>query len=101
MFYTLIGANILMAAVFVLKISTLPPQIPLFYTRPWGEEQLVDFWMIFLIPLLANGLFFLNEYFYKKFFTGNELVKTIFDFTNIFLTVSFALIFIKIIFLIS
>lgn len=101
MFYLLIGMNALMAVTFFIKLSRLPPQIPLFYTRPWGEEQLVDFWLIFLIPALINGLFFFNDYFYKKFFYGNELVKKLFNFVNIFVTVSLSLIFIKIILLIS
>jgi hypothetical protein len=90
-----------MVAAFILRFSSLPPQIPLLYTRPWGEEQLVDFWVIFLLPVLVNGLFFLNDYFYKKFFLGNDLVKKILNFTNIFLTASLTLIFIKIIFLVS
>lgn len=101
MFYLLLTSNILMVAAFILRFSSLPPQIPLLYTRPWGEEQLVDFWVIFLLPVLVNGLFFLNDYFYKKFFLGNDLVKKILNFTNIFLTASLTLIFIKIIFLVS
>lgn len=90
-----------MVATFFLKFNTLPPQIPLFYTRPWGEEQLVDFWMVFLLPALVNGLYFLNDYFYKKVFLGNNLVRKILDFVNIFLTVSLTMIFIKIILLVS
>lgn len=90
-----------MVATFLLKINTLPPQIPLFYTRPWGEEQLADFWMIFLLPVLVNGLYFSNDYFYKKFFLGNNLVKKILNITNIFLTISLTMIFIKIILLVS
>lgn len=101
MFYLLIIANVLMAGTFLLRLGSMPPQIPLFYTRPWGEDQIVDFWAIFLIPVLANAIFFVNDYFYKRFFLGNELVKKILDFANIFLTISFTLIFIKIIFLVS
>lgn len=101
MFYTLMAANVLMVAVFLLKLGSMPPQIPLFYTHSWGETQIADFWMIFLIPALANTLFFVNDYFYKKFFVGNELVKKIFEYINVFLIASFTLIFIKIIFLVS
>lgn len=95
------ATNVIMAGVFLLRLGTMPPQIPLFYTRPWGEDQIVDFWMIFLIPVISNSIFFFNDYFYKRFFLGNELVKKIFNFVNAFLIVSFALIFIKIIFLVS
>jgi hypothetical protein len=101
MFYLLIGGNLLMLATFLIRINTLPPQIPLFYSLPWGENQLADTWWIFILPICLNLLFFLNNYLYKKFFSDNELVKKIFYYLNLFLIVSFTLIFIKIIFLIS
>lgn len=48
----------------------LPPQVPLFYSRPWGEEQLTSPHSLFLLPgvifviLLINlvaGSFFSEE----------------------------------------
>lgn len=35
----------------LLRWRSLPPQIPLFYSRPWGEEQLVHPAWLFLLPL--------------------------------------------------
>ncbi|MFZ6035098.1 MAG: hypothetical protein ACOYUB_03040 [Patescibacteria group bacterium] len=101
MFYTLVAANILMIGTFLLKLGGLPPQLPLFYTRPWGEEQLVDFWVIFILPIIVNVLYFLNEYFYKKFFSGNTLVRQILEYLSIFITISLAFVFVRIIFLVS
>lgn len=101
MIYWLIAGNLLMLMTFLVRWSTLPPQLPLFYSRPWGEEQLGDFWMIFLIPVLVNFLIFFNDFVYRKYFLGNGLVKHLLDFLNIFLIVVFSLIFIKIIFLVS
>ncbi len=97
----LIAGDVLMIVSFIFKFKSLPPQLPLFYSHPWGETQLVDTWMIFLIPLLLNFLYVTNNYLYKKFFSGNELIKKIFDYLMIFLIAGFTLIFIKIIFLIS
>ncbi len=34
----------------------LPPQVPLLYTRPWGELQLVSPYYLWLIPIVAGGL---------------------------------------------
>lgn len=90
-----------MVLVFIARWKTLPPQIPLFYSRPQGEQQLADTWMIFLIPILLDFIYFLNNYLYQKFFFDNFLVKKIFDFLTVFLSIGFTLIFIKIIFLIS
>ncbi len=97
----LLGADALMIIIFTLRFNTLPPQIPLFYSRLWGEDQLADTWLIFILPVFLNLLFFLNNYLFKKFYSDNELVKKIFYYLNLFLILGFTLIFIKIIFLIS
>ena len=97
----LIAGNIVMILTFVLRYSTLPPQVPLFYSRTLGEAQLVDSWMIFLLPFLLNVIYFLNGYLYRRFFSGNELLKKIFDYAIAFLIIGFTLVFVKIIFLIS
>ncbi len=101
MIYILLTCNLLMIMTFLWRFSTLPPQIPLFYSKIVGEEQLGDTWMIFILLILANVFYFLNNYIVKRFFSQNEFVKTILKFLNIFILVGFSLIFIKIIFLIS
>ena len=97
----LLGADALMIVTFLLRFNRLPPQSPLFYSRLWGEDQLADTWLIFLLPVFLNLLFFLNNYFFQKIYSDNELIKKIFYYLNLFLILSFTLIFIKIIFLVS
>ena len=97
----LITGNILMIVTFVLRLNALPPQIPLFYSRAIGENQLTDTWVIFLIPLILNLLYIINGFLFKKFFLGNDLIKKIFDYLNILLIVGFTFIFIRIILLMS
>lgn len=97
----LLGANSLMIAAFLLKFSRLPPQVPLFYSQLWGENQLVDSWVIFILPIIMNILFFINQYVSNKFYSDNIFIKNIFYYLNIFVITSFTLIFIKIIFLVS
>lgn len=36
-----------------LSFDLLPEKIPLFYTRPWGKEQLAQKQLLFLIPCLT------------------------------------------------
>jgi hypothetical protein len=50
-------AVILPPAVTVISIAilgwfmrSLPPQVPLYYSRPWGEEQLASQAFLFLLP---------------------------------------------------
>jgi len=90
-----------MVLAFLLKLKTLPPQIPLFFSRPWGEAQLVDSWMIFFLLFLLDIFYFSNNYFYKKFFFDNLLVKKIIEYLNLFLIVGFTYIYLRIIFLVS
>ena len=101
MIFVLLGANFMMILAVIFKLGRIPPQIPLFYSRPEGELQLSEWWFIFLIPILLNSLYALNKFLVKKYFAENAFVKTFAYYFNIFLIVSFTLIFLKIIFLVS
>ena len=43
---------------FVFKLGHLPPRVPIFYNRPWGELQLGDPYYLFLFAI-GSGLIFL------------------------------------------
>lgn len=101
MIFVLLGANFMMILAVIFKLGSLPPQIPLFYSRPDGELQLGQWWLIFIIPLLLNFFYILNNFLVKKYFPENSFVKTFVYYLNLFLIISFTLIFLKIIFLVS
>lgn len=101
MLYSLIAGNLIMALTFVLRYSHLPPQIPLFYSYPSGEDQVVDLWMIIILPIVMNVFFFTNQLLLRRFFRGNEVIKKLINVTNIFLVVAITLIFVKIITMVS
>lgn len=101
MIYGLIIADILMIAAFAISFNSLPPQIPLFYSRPWGEDQLVDLWFIALLPILLNTLFFINKWVAVKFFTDSPFIVKLIQNFNWFLIVVFSGVFIKIILLVT
>lgn len=42
--------------IIVLSWSRLPPEVPLFYSLPWGENQLADQIWLLVLPLLALGV---------------------------------------------
>lgn len=99
--YPLFIANALMAAVLAWEFSTLPPQIPLFYSLPLGEDQLGDTWIIIILPLMMNIIFIMNQFVVKKYFQNNELIRNLSYYLNLFVMVSFTLIFLKIVFLVA
>lgn len=48
--FLLLTAQIVILAFFWQK---LPPQVPLFYSRPWGEEQLVSPLVLLFLPITS------------------------------------------------
>ncbi len=44
------------------KFSSLPPKIPLFYSRAWGEGQLVEAHMIFGLPIISLTVLIINNF---------------------------------------
>lgn len=44
-----------------INFNNLPPQIPLFYSKPWGEGQLAPVSYIFLLPALSAMVLLLNN----------------------------------------
>ncbi len=101
MLIALIIADLLMVAAFAWRFTSLPPQIPLFYSELWGENQLVDLWMIGILPILLHLFVFLNQLVYRRYFWMNQVVKHILHIANWTLILAFTSIFLRIIFLIS
>jgi len=101
MFFLLIAGNLLMAGIYILKLNHLPLQIPLFYSKPWGEDQLVDTWLIFLLPIILDLLIFVNYTVIKRLFSSNDLINKIAYYLNLFLIIITSYVFVRIIFLVS
>jgi len=55
-----------------LKKSSLPAAIPLYYSRPWGANQLAPQIFIFLIPAISLAFLLLNLAFSLTFLKKNE-----------------------------
>lgn len=101
MWYALLGSDFFMVLLFVVKYASLPPQIPLFYSKASGEEQLADLWMIIVLPVLMNILYLTNSFIYKKYFSGNLFVGQIIKYLNVFIITTITIIFTRIIVLVS
>ncbi|MBM3205820.1 hypothetical protein FJZ41_03175 [Candidatus Shapirobacteria bacterium] len=57
--------------------SFLPAQVPLFYSRPWGEAQLVKPASLFLLPGLGLFVFLANLIFLRFIPPKEKLLKQI------------------------
>lgn len=97
----LIGADILMAGVFAWAFRSLPEQLPIFYSKPWGESQIADKWYIFLLPFLMHIVFFVNGAVSKKFFSDAPAIRKLMNYANAFFILGFTGVFLKILFLVT
>lgn len=87
--------------VLAVKFRSLPPQLPLFYSLPWGEEELTSpVWLLFL-PLLTLLLGILNFSLAVFYVQRKPLLAKILVWLTIWLNFLLGFSLIKIIFLIS
>lgn len=55
-----IVATILSLSLFIINYSKLPSKIPLFYSLPWGEPQLVTLSQFLILPLVITLIIIIN-----------------------------------------
>jgi hypothetical protein len=64
------------------KFNLLPPQIPLYYSLPWGQQQLSQASSLFILPTLSTILLLINHLF------AISLAKTSLLLSQLLLTIS-------------
>lgn len=56
--FLIIGIQLLL---IVLSITLLPPLIPFYYSRPWGESQLAQPTTLLILPLFSIVFLLINS----------------------------------------
>lgn len=70
---------LLLVSVFALTASTLPPELPLFYSLPWGTGQLISLPFFMLLPTLLIIIFSCNAFIGALLYTSYKtLVQLLF-----------------------
>jgi hypothetical protein len=64
-------------AILFIKFNNLPPQIPLFYSLPWGESQIASVSSIFILPVLSIVIMLLNNFLAVFFLKSSKLLSRI------------------------
>ena len=85
----------------VWQFGNLPQQVPLYYSLPWGESQLVSASTLFLIPTFSIVLFLINHLFAIGFSKKNPLLSQLLIFTSLVVSFFFLITLIKIVFLVA
>ncbi len=64
------------SAVFLtLQLNNLPSQLPLFYSLPWGEQQLIPTTQIFLLPIIMIAVLLINFFISSQLHTSQIILK--------------------------
>ena len=80
---------VIQLAYLFLQFNVLPPQVPLFYSLPWGEPELAGASSLFLLPLLSLVIFLLNSVLAAIFLKPLRLLsRLLFIFSLIFALLS-------------
>lgn len=87
-------------ALIVWQFGELPQQVPLYYSLPWGESQLVSASTLFLIPTFSIILFLVNHLFAIGFSKKNPLLSQLLIFASLVVSFFFLITLIKITFLV-
>lgn len=81
----IISLNLVFIACQILLVflsqHKLPPQIPLFYSQPWGEDQLAPKFMLALLPLLCAIILVLNTILSRLF--KDKLIAKLMSFSSL------------------
>ena len=86
--------------ILIWQFGNLPPQVPLYYSLPWGELQLASTSTLFIIPTLSIVLFLVNHLFAIGFSQKNHLLSNMLIFTSLVVSFFFLITLLKIIYLV-
>lgn len=87
----------LILTIFILIFfQFLPPRLPLFYSLPWGEEQLANHQQFFIIPASVILIDLVNLALIWHLHPSQSFFKKLLIFTSLITTLIFLITFIKI-----
>lgn len=91
----------LFIVIFILKFNDLPPQLPLFYSLPRGNEQLGNPILLLLLPILSVLVLLINTVISLFIYKREKLLARIIMTLGCFTILAMFITFVKIIFAIS
>ncbi len=97
----LAALDLLVVGFLALVWRFMPPEVPLFFSYPEGEEQLVSTALLLLPLILVNVFVFANEFVVYRFFTEEkEAFSKLIFYLNLFLLLFSAYVIVRIIVLV-
>ncbi len=87
--------------VLFLKFNNLPPQIPLYYSLPWGANQLASVTSIFILPISSIIILLINNLLAVFFTKSVRLISLLLIITSAIYSLFATISLIQIIYLVS
>lgn len=81
----------------LINWKRLPPELPLYYSRPWGEAQLASLNSFFLLPLFGAGINLINLLLVRTIFRQNRFLNRTLEINSLILNLLLFITIIKII----
>jgi len=73
--------------ILFIKFNDLPPQLPLYYSQPWGSSQLANSMSIFLLPLFSFVVMIINNILATSFLKSVPLLSKLLVIISLIFTV--------------
>lgn len=87
---------ILTLGYFLYNRKLLPPELPIFYSKPWGQERLAPSDAIWIPVLIGMILLIINGFLSLKIFSKEKFLQKILAWTNLATTTLISVTLIKI-----
>lgn len=94
----LIVLSLILSIVILLGLKSLPPKLPLFYSLPWGNDQLASHQELLLIPAIIIMITLLNLVVSWQLHSSQSFFKGILVYSPLVISLLLIVTFIKIIF---
>jgi uncharacterized membrane protein len=78
---------IVQMGLIILFYPKLPPQIPLFFSRPWGEQQLVLPILIIILPIFSLVFLIINSLIASMFLDKEKFLSQVLVFGSVIFTI--------------
>lgn len=103
--YLLVPLLISLSTTFLIVFLTfiffnqLPSKLPLFYSLPWGENQLISKQQFFLLPIVLLLIILINAFIVSQLHHLQKVLKRLLIFSLIFIDLVILTTFFKILFI--
>ena len=96
--FILIAAQLGLVLTF---FSQLPTKVPLFYSLPWGQDQLANGQMLFLLPGICLAVLLINTIFSIVFIKSENFLSLCLNWSSVLVSIFSLITLARIIFLIT